>query len=57
MPQRDVVVNSLSAGVKVAHDDAEHLAGQPGVALGHVNTAAELAGFIGQVAVGACNSG
>jgi hypothetical protein len=48
---------SLSAGIEIAHDDAEHLPSQPGLALGHLHPGTELAGLIGQIVIGACHGG
>ena len=41
-------IESSSAGIEIAHHDAEHLSGQPGLALGDMH-----AGLIGQIVVGA----
>jgi hypothetical protein len=46
-----------SAGIEVTHHDAEHLPGHSGLALRHLNGVPELAGFVGQIVVGARHGG
>src|SRR6266550_8284447 len=43
--------STSSAGIEISHDDAEHLAGEAGLALGYSHAGAQLAVGIGQIAV------